>query len=162
MKKVKLSYTEIAGLHSVLKELSDKPLPMKFAIARNFTALEEANAKYQSEKEALHMKYVVVSDGGMAIVKQQFREHIDKMQAIPYQWFEYNSLEEEKELLDKLFKLGKQEVELSLTQEDLQRTVKIKSNGSYESLTLQEALDDPSADINADAISVLLKYEILK
>jgi hypothetical protein len=166
MKHVSISNKKLTGLFAVLKHLATLTLPMKFTIARNLKSIEPQYEAYTEEKDALHKKSVLVDDKGENVIKEQFVEFLPKMQVVPYEWFEYGSEEEEKEFFDALTELNDREVEIALHQEDLNRKVKVKltseKSESYETLTLEQILEDPSTQIGGDAIAILLEYEILK
>jgi len=166
MTKVNISNQKMTGLYSVLKSLSQSTLPMKFTIARNLKAIEPLFEAYTEAKDVIHKKYVLVDEKGDNAIKQQYQSLLDKAPVVPYNWFEYESEEGEKKFFDELQELNDVCVDINLQQEDLKRKVKVKLVGekseSYETLTLEEVLEDPSTQINGDALSVLLEYEILK
>ena len=166
MKKVSISNRKLTGLFGVLKHLATLALPMKFTIARNVKSIESKFESYTDEKDAVHKKYVMVDDKGENVIKEQFVEFLPKMQTVPYEWFEYGDAENEKKFFEELNALNDEEVEIELHQEDLNRKVKVKlvseKSESYETLTLEQILEDPSTPIGGDAIAILLEYEILK
>lgn len=162
MTKVKLTNGDLGPLHTVLTSLSKEKLPIKFAVARNLKAVTEALEEFDSEKTKLHEDSVLVTEEGEMVIKEEVREYLDKVQAIPYQWFEYKDEETKTEFFNKLKDLTSETLELDLSCEDLKRSVKVKSESGYETLSLEEVLSDPEANINADAISVLMRFELLK
>lgn len=162
MTKVKLTNLDLGGLHTVLTNLSKEKLPIKFAVARNLKTVSDALDGFVAEKTKLHEDNVMVSEEGEMILKEEVKEHLDKVQAIPYNWFEYKSDKARDKFFSELEKLSTSELELDLSCEDLTRSVKIKTETGYETLSLEEVLSDPEANINADAISVLMKFELLK
>ena len=166
MKKLTLSNERILGLHHVLESLSKSTLPIKFTVAKNLKTVAKYRESYLEEKEDLHKKFVVLNDEGVALIKDAFADQVRNMQAIPYHLFQYDSEEQEVEFFKQLKELTDLESEITLAQEDLSRKIKVKTESvegtvNYESLSLQEVLEI-SDDVDTDAISKLLDYEILK
>lgn len=160
-----LKNQEVVGLYSLLKATAQSTLPIKFTIARNLKAVEPVFESYQEEKDTLHKKYVLLNEQGEGVVKEEYVEVIKNMRAIPYEFFEYQDETSRTTFFDELKELGDKEVSIELTQEDLKRKVKVKLGGDaerYETLTIEEVLEDPSTPVNGDALAVLLKYGILK
>ena len=166
MKKVTVTNVKMVGLRSVLKVLAESTLPIKFTLARNLKALEGSYEEYTEEKNALHKKHVLLNENGEGVIKDEFTELLSQVQSVPYQWFEYSSEKDSDLFFKALEELNTTEVEIGLHSEQLDRKVKVKLGGeaseTIETLTLQEILEDPSSKVNANALAVLLEYEILK
>lgn len=168
MKTVELTNQKMTGLYAILKALSKSTLPIKFTIARNLKSVEEFYTTYTEKKDALHKAAVMLDDEGDSVVKDEFKEIVQsgRMPSIPYEWFEYQNEEAKESFFKELKELNETTVSIKLAQEDLKRKIKVRLQGekseSIETLTLEEIIEDPSSNVNADAIAALLEYEILK
>ena len=162
MTKVNLTNGDLISLHTILTSLSKEKLPIKFSVARNLKIVTEHLEKFNEEKTKLHEANVMVSEDGEMVIKEEDSEHLSKVLSIAYDWFEYKDEKSRESFFKKLIEITTDSIELDLSCEKLDRSVKVKADNGYETLTLEEVLSDPEANINAEAIGVLMKFELLK
>lgn len=160
-----LKNQEVPGLYALLKSASKSTLPIKFTIARNLKSVEPVFESYQDDKDALHRKYVLLNEEGEGVIKEEHIETVKQIGAVPYEFFEYQDEDSKDKFFEELKELNEKEVQVELAQENLNRKVKVKLSGDvekYETLTIEEVLEDPSTPVNGDALAALFKYDILK
>lgn len=161
---VKLKLTTIIELSSIVNKTINMPKnPLKFCITRNAKIINPIIQSFIEKRDDEFRSRVKLDPEGNPFVaeghKKNVMELLSKGQAIPFEWYEYNSDNERDEFFKIIDDLLEEEHELTLVKESLSRTIKLSDkDGNYMDCTLESVLEDPANNIDVNILTVFMEY----
>jgi hypothetical protein len=163
---VSIKKSELVELYAVLKDLSNKQIPIKFNVANNLALIEPIVQNYQREREKIFWEHVKIDQNGDPVLTQDAKKELNWKEGdqipleLPFVAYEYEK--PLSEMIKKMGMLAETVDEIDFYQEDINRKISIKVNENgkeiYKEVSILSLIEDPNSPILPAHIGLLAKF----
>ena len=160
MEKVirKVKRVEIEGLYrSFLVVSSMKKLPLKKVISKNLPYLSDLKDRVFEEREMLLLKMIAVDENGEYAMREGYVPE-EGATSIPFNQLIFEDGYDEASIKEALMSFDEEELEVEFYAEDINRSIKVSTSEGYETVSLEELLEDPNNDLSPAHLTLFDKF----